>query len=224
MKLEKIEVTDTAVAAMVRDILKRETSRAEGQATYLRTLTAAVQVELGGAPRMTSRGRVKVAAPDAAIDAVGKAHTRFYAIVLAELDQTQDAQTRNAQSGFARSAVSTLRSAVRAGLNPLEIVIPEVTKGSLRTWTKAHTPEVAGAISTGGGPISMSEAERAAKVLVKRLAALIEPMSQEAKAEVLTVFHAELATLNAEVNYEPAAPAILAAPRLRRPNGHRLAA
>jgi hypothetical protein len=217
VKTEKIEVSDSAVTALVRDIINREKSRAEGQASYLRTLIAAVQTELGIVPRMAARGRVKPVTAEEASTAINTVHGRFYALVLAELDQTLDAQTRNAQSGFARSTVSTLRAAVRLGLNPLELVIPTVSKGWLRQWAQDHKPEA-------DGPMPVSTAEHKAKGLVKRLAALIEPMSAEAKAEILVAFHLELAELDKAVRFSPEKlmQFDVPKPRLRIPgsNGH----
>lgn len=222
MATQKFDVSDEGVATLVRDVLTREKSRAEGQASYLRTLIAATQIELGSQPKMGGRGRVKPVEVAEAMKAINVTHGRFYAIVLAQLEAEPDAKERNSQSGFARSAVSTFRSAVRLGLNPLEIVIPTVSKGWLREWTRAHRAEAI-------GPMSVSAAQRSARALVKRLAALIEPMSDEAKAEVLTAFHADVDALDVTVNYDPQerftkSHVIPTRPRLRQPAGTRAAA
>lgn len=177
----KIEVGEAAVVAMVRDVLKRDTAGQEGLATYLRTLAAAVQVELGGTPRMADRGHVRKVTVEDALAALTTVNNRFYAIVLAELNPRLDALTRNAQSGFARSSASSLRTAFREGLNPLAMVLPKLTKGWLRTWTAEHRPEAT--------PV---DATRRVKSLAKRLHALIEPLPAAEKTEALVSVQQEL--------------------------------
>lgn len=190
-----IKVDDASVVAMVRDVLTREKGSREGQSTYLRALTAAVQVELGSEPRMAGgRGRIKGVTIEAAMEAVAQAHGRFYAIVLTELDPNLDARTRNGQSGFARSAVSTLRAAVKAGLNPLEIVLPALTKEWLRAWAKQHkTPDL----------FNVTDATRKARLLLRRLGEVVAAIPDKDKGQVMDFVHKELEALDAVVQYSP---------------------
>lgn len=136
----KIDTDDAAVQALVRGMLKQDAGCREGRATYLRTLTAALQIELGGAPRMSAtRGRIRAALMPEALAGLAKVNERFYGIVVAELDPKLTPVERNAKSGFARSAASTLRTAIHAGINPLALILPTLTKESLREWTAEHT-------------------------------------------------------------------------------------
>jgi hypothetical protein len=194
--LSKIPVDDATVVAIVRDVIARKTASAEGQGTYLRTLVAAVQVELGQRPRLVAggRGRVRKLEPEAALAAVEATHKRFYAIVLAEIDPKLDALVRNAQSAFARSAVSTLRTAVRLGLNPLEIVAASVTKDWLRAWTRDHKPDA---------QPTLDKALQRTRGLMRRLSGMVTSLSPTEQREVMALVNQELSTLVAEVHPLP---------------------
>ncbi len=147
--MSTIETDDAAVTALVRDMLRRDHAGRSGWATYLRTLGAAVQTELGSKPRMgETRGRVRAVTLTDAIAALGTVHARFYAIVMREIDPGLDAKERNAQSNFARSATSTMKSAFRAGLNPLTMLVPSLTKEGLREWVREKSPATVDSIET----------------------------------------------------------------------------
>lgn len=180
----KIETTDAAITTMVRDVLKHESQAGEGQATYLRALTAGVQVAVGGAPRIAARGRVKGIEGAAALEALTKVNARFYAIVLAEVGKKGTPKERNSKTGFARSAASTLRSALRAGLNPLLIVLPTLTKAWLRAWTAKHRPAPA-------APTAAVVA-RQARVAAAKLHRLLAMLPDLEKAEVVNEVREEL--------------------------------
>jgi len=129
---QAVDLSDDALVSMIRATLAANTEDRKAQGTYLRTLAAAVQVELGGVP---ARGRIKAVSVEEAVAALNACNQRFYALVLAALDAngTIDALERNSRSGFARSAASTLRAAFRAGLSPLQLPLQAATI-SLTPW------------------------------------------------------------------------------------------
>lgn len=187
MNTKVFSTDDVAVTAMIREVLSRESGSREGQSTYLRTLVAAVQEGLGRSPTLAPvSGRAKRIPIERALEALETAHGRFYGIVLQEVNTGDDARTRNAQTGFARSAASTLRSAVRLGLNPLTLVVPAVTKESLRAWAREHTPEV---------PVDATEATKQAGALLDQLAELMESVPEDEREDVLEQVHAKLESL-----------------------------
>lgn len=189
---------DEAVTAMIRNVLGYESDSREGNATYLRTLIAAVQIELAGASLLTpSRRKPKAVTPEAALEAVELVHGRFYGIVLVEVQgEGLDARARNAQTNFARSATSTLRAAVRLGLNPLTLVLPATTKETLRAWTRANRPDVQ--------EIDKDTATKKAHGLMKQLAAILEAVPEEERADVIEQVHSELDQLDAMAQFVPA--------------------
>lgn len=197
MTTQKIDLTDAGVTKLVRQVISQDRAAGEGQTTYLRTLGAAVQAQLGAKPRLTGRqGRVKAIGQDEAMEALGEVHGRFYSLVLAELDPHADAKARNAQSAFARSSASALRGAIKAGLNPLEIVIPKLTKTWLRDWVRAHAPEPEAP--------TLDTATAAAQRLAHRLTMLLSPLSDAEKVAVLNAIRPEFLALEV--------PAVAAAP------------
>ena len=195
----KPDLTDGGILRMVKDVLARDSASREGQSTYLRTLVAGVQVELGGKPVFGPvRGRVKVVTVDEALAAMSIVNGRFYGFVLEAVNaESPDAtaRERNAKSGFARSAASTLRAAIRAGLNPLTVTLPSATKEGLRQWTAQHRPDKE--------KPTITDAARKAKALIKRLAEILEPMSGAEKATILEQVHADMAAMAAVYADEP---------------------
>jgi hypothetical protein len=188
---------DGSLKAMVRDVLARTEAGRVGQSTYLKTLMAAVQVEVGGKPvEGQPRGKVKSITVDDAIAALGRAHGRFYSVVLSELGPELDAQERNSKSAFARSSAATIRAALRTGLNPLTVPLPALTKEALRLWTREHAGEKS--------PPDIKTAVRRARLLVRRLSAIIEPMGDEEKSVVIEAVQKDLEALSLVVEYVPA--------------------
>lgn len=183
----KIATDDASVTALVRDVLTKERDGKEGRTSYLRLLVAAIQVALGASPRLvTARGRTRKVDMPEALAAFAEVNARFYEIVLAELPRNLDPLTRNAQSGFARSAASTLRSAIHAGLNPLDLVVTTVTKDALRTFASEHATE---------RPMTLGLAVRRAKSAMHRMAALLDPLTQAERHEVIETLKRELVAL-----------------------------
>lgn len=188
--ITKIQTDDASVTALVRDCLAREVEGKACRTSYLRTLIAAVQVALGSSPRLIgARGRIRHVAMPEALEALAQVNERFYGIVMQEIPTTLDAKTRNAQSGFARSAASTLRSAIHAGLNPLELVVPSVTKEMLRQWTAEHRPDETPTLAL---------ALRRARSGMQRIGAMIAGLAMPEQAEVLEAIRRELEALEAE--------------------------
>jgi hypothetical protein len=203
---QMFKIDDRSVTLMVRDLLRRDDASRAGATTYLRTLIAAVQVALGGKVRVAAQGRVKEVTTDEALAALNAENGRFYSIVLAELPDGLEARERNARSGFARSAVSTIRAAIRAGLNPLEIVVPGATKDGLRQFAKAHSPAPA---------ITTTAAQQTAKFLIRRIGKLLEGLNDDDKADVIEFVHNELNEVEERAGVKAKPPAPVEAPRRR---------
>jgi hypothetical protein len=205
-----IEYNENAVRSLVRVILDGDAAARNGSVSYLRTLSAATQHELGKpVTAKPVKGRVKGIPVEDALAALGVVHGRFLAIVVAEIGDV-DPRTRNARSNFARTAASTLRAAYRAGLNPLAVVSTTVTKEWLRTWTEAHREKIAPDAAAG---------IRRARGLLRRLTELLDALDDRDKRPVLDIVHAEVQTMDATAHYEPAeatAPPRIVSTRLTR--------
>ena len=185
----KIATDDASVTALVRDVLTKERDGKEGRTSYLRLLVAAIQVALGASPRIvTGRGRTRKVDMPEALAAFAEVNARFYEIVLAELPRNLDPLARNAQSGFARSAASTLRAAIHAGLNPLDLVVPTVTKDFLRAFTSDHATD---------RPMTLGLAVRRAKSAMQRMTTVLQPLSPAERHEVIEAMKREIANLEA---------------------------
>jgi hypothetical protein len=191
MASTKLQTDDGTIQACVRDCLARDNESRTCRTSYLRLLIGALQVALGSSPRLVgARGRARQVAMPEALEALSRVNERFYGIVLAEIPHDLDALTRNKQSGFARSAASTLRSAIRAGLNPLELVVVSATKDSLRAWTAEHKPEET---------VTLKAAMSRAHAIAKRVRTLIGNLSETEKADVLEALRRDLEAVEAEI-------------------------
>src|SRR5688572_14818029 len=113
MKNETFVTDDTALGNVIRSVIQSGQTNEGGKTTYLRSLAAWLQIELGAKPLLaTARGPRKKPDTKLVLDALERVNKRFYDVVLGVLNEIEpDAQARNARSGFARSAVSTLRRA-----------------------------------------------------------------------------------------------------------------
>lgn len=202
--IKQYDTDDASVVKLVRDIMAREQSGREGRTAYLQTLTAAVQMELGDKQVTESvRGRVKSIDVDDALGALTLVHRRFYGLVLAELDtQTDlDARERNNRSAFARSAASTLRVAIRTGLNPMSIVLPDLTKEWLREWTRENKE---------AQEADLESATRKVHGLVRQITRVIAPLSEVEKAAVIEQARKDLEAMTSyfgKIETAPAGPA-----------------
>lgn len=130
----------TEITALAREIMSHQAAGVAGRATYLRTLLANVQIELVGKPVLRAlRGNYKKPDRPAVMAAFDKVQEACYEAVLAALPEGISADEKQSRTGFARSAASTLRRALKLGWAPL-VALPEVSKGQLAGWIEKHRP------------------------------------------------------------------------------------
>lgn len=214
MKPDLFVTDDAAVGTLVRTVLSSAQASDGGKATYLRSLAAGTQVELGAKPVLAApRGRKKAPDTNASLDALERVHKRFYAVVIGAVNELPglDAVERNSRSGFARSAMSTLRRAIRYGLNPLTIVIPDLTKTGLREWANKHSPPPA--------PVTAAQGIERVRTIVRDLVSLVEHVEKKDQAAVISQFYAELDEVDGALTLpQPATRRAAVAPAAQR--GH----
>lgn len=166
--------SDSDITAIATTILSAAESGNTGQRNYLKTLIATTQKALGVEPRLRAGKPAKLdeAATLVQLKALQEVHERFYGIVVKVAGEAVPAGTKdrgiaiNRLSNFARTALSAVRSWVRAGHDITSIAAKTSTKASLAV--KAATPRAP-------SPVALkSRAERESKGLVATLMALAD--------------------------------------------------
>lgn len=125
-----------AITELAAAIIASRTTETSGRATYLRCLLAGLQIDLVGAPVLRGRRGAQPGAAKA-LETLEKVNQVYYPAVLAAVPAGMAAAEKNAATGFARSAASTLRRAIRLGWNPLTAV-GTVTKYTLGKYSDEH--------------------------------------------------------------------------------------
>lgn len=129
------KVTDKDIAEITTAILTAAKDGETGRVTYLRTVIAATQEELGG-----KKGQE----PKLQLAALSAVHERFYAVALEAAQpfvpktQKDRGEALHGRLNFARTAVSALRGHVRAGG---DLVTLSAAKATKRGLLKAAAPK-----------------------------------------------------------------------------------
>jgi hypothetical protein len=135
MSLESKNYVATAadIAALAKAYSAALEASGNVRGHYLRALVATTQAELGAKPRQrTSADETPTLDAEAVktqLAALEAVHEKFYAVVLDNVEG--NAEERNRRSGFARSAVSTVRAYVRSGRDITLLAASRVTKAAL---------------------------------------------------------------------------------------------
>lgn len=138
---------DDDIGKLTKAILDGESAADTGRTSYLRTLVAVTQAELGTAPRQRQGKATKLDAEGIGLQlaALGKVHDRFYALVLEAVGAAVAVKTKNRalvlnrKSNFARTALYAIRTWIRAGHDVTTLAAKSVTKTALAV--KAATPK-----------------------------------------------------------------------------------
>ncbi len=125
--------TATDIAAIAKAYSNALDSSHATRGTYLRALVATTQHALGAKPRLRASSDDKPTLDKEGIrtqmGALDSVHESFYEVVLANVEG--NAEERNRKSGFARSAVSTVRAYIRSGFDITALAAARVTKAAL---------------------------------------------------------------------------------------------
>lgn len=121
---------DNEVVAIVEAVFKASDALGTSRTTYLRAVVKGAQEELG-----TKRGQ------EAAVQltALRTVHDRYYELVLRIAEEYVPKGTKgrsvelHRRANFARTAVSALRTHVRAGGDLVSLSVDKVTKGMLKS-------------------------------------------------------------------------------------------
>lgn len=177
--IEKLEAhpagaTEAQVEQLAHAMYTAGSQARRADSTYFRVLLIACQAKLGG-PR--GRGRRPALDAQAQLTVLEATHERFYAAVLrgvttedvAHADGLDTAEKqrrmleRNRRSGFARSAVSTLRAFTEAGGDLRGLDAATASKSAVRAALKPEEPtdKVARQISRSEGALLRAIARQA---------------------------------------------------------------
>ena len=181
--------TPADIAALAQAYARALEASGSVRGHYLRALVATTQAELGAKPRQRASGEDKPSLDEAGIklqlQSLETVHERFYAVVLDNVDG--NAEERNRRSGFARSAVSTVRAYIRAGHDITLLAAARVTKVQL---AQAAPPRRARVVSV---PVLQRRADKALTLVYK----IGEQLGKADKAMAVEVLESAMSKLGA---------------------------
>lgn len=176
------------IASIAQSVFDAINTGEAGQRTYLKSLVATTQKELGAKPRIRS-GTTKTKLDDAGIEVQLKAlmtvHEKFYVVVVRVAGESIAPGTKdkalevNRRTNFARTALYAVSKYVRAGHDITEIGVQSVTKASLAVAApKSQPPKLR---------VLVRRAEAQSKQLVATLMALADTDREAAVQEMQLV-------------------------------------
>jgi hypothetical protein len=178
------QATDDDISKLAKAILDGEAQADTGRTSYLRTLVAVTQKELGAEPRqrMSKADKLKAEGISEQLAALTTVHDRFYALVLEAAGKAVPASTKdratevNRKTNFARTALYAVRSWIRAGHDVTALAAAKVTKAALAVKAATPKPQSVKRIK--------ARVERESKALVSSLMALADSDKGAAVAEL----------------------------------------
>lgn len=183
--------TPADIAALARAYSEALEASGSVRGHYLRALVATTQAELGSKPRLRTTGVDKATLDENAVKtqltALEEVHGRFYQIVLDNV--TGNADERNRKSGFARSAMSTVRAYVRAGYDLTQLAAARITKAALASAVPIKRARVT----------SVAVLQRRADRTLATLYKIGDQLGKADKALAVEVLEAALAKLGAKL-------------------------
>jgi hypothetical protein len=178
------QATDDDISKLAKAILDGEAQADTGRTSYLRTLVAVTQKELGAEPRqrMSKADKLKAEGISEQLAALTTVHDRFYALVLEAAGKATPANAKdratevNRKTNFARTALYAVRSWIRAGHDVTALAAAKVTKAALAVKAATPKPQSVKRIK--------ARVERESKALVSSLMALADSDKGAAVAEL----------------------------------------
>lgn len=143
------QATDDDIKALARTHLQADKAGKEAKNAYLRTVVAAIQVELGTQPRKApargKRRKLTAAVREQQAEALDRVHKHHYALVLEGIttpdvadneklpaeERTNRSLERNARSNFARTVKHVISKYIEAGGDITLLVVPTLQKSAL---------------------------------------------------------------------------------------------
>lgn len=169
-------VTDNEVTTIAQSIMRADNDAGTGRTTYLRALIGAAQEALD---------RKKGQEASVQLGALKTVHERFYELILTAAEEfvPRNMKDRNTElhrrANFARTALSALRSHVRAGADVVTLSPTKTTKAILKSPAGAQRPLTARRWRV--------KAERESKALIASIMGLADTDKAAAVEEIQLV-------------------------------------
>ncbi len=184
--------TEDDIAKLTQTIVAADGQASGGRASYLRVLVAVTQKELGAEVRQRTGKAARLAADETAkqLAALALVHERFYSVIVKVTGDSLSPGTKgraveiNRLTNFARTAMSAIRSWVKAGNDITALAPAKVSKSSLSvTLRKAGRP-------------SVKVLRNRTESLSKTLMSTVKTLSSVDKATAIEAIQATMQTLS----------------------------
>jgi hypothetical protein len=200
--------TPADIAALAKAYSEALEASGKVRGHYLKALIATTQHALGVKPRMRSGNEDKPSLEADAIrvqlSALEETHAKFYEVVLDNV--SGNPEERNRKSGFARSAVSTVRAYVRAGFDITLVSAVRVTKAALAAAVPTKRARIA----------SVAVLQRRADKMLAGLYKIGDQLGKADRAVAIEVLEAALSKIGAKLTQLGGSAAVTDAKRAVR--------